>query len=458
MSTHTEPDDTSEPGSTSDRRVTRVLARPIQRFLAIESAGGIVLLLGAAVAMVWANAPWSSTYAQLWERSVGLHTDAFVLDLSVREWINDGAMALFFFVVGMEIKREVLSGELREAKAAALPVLAAVGGMVVPAIVFTLIARGGSGSGGWGIPMATDIAFAVGVVSLLGTKVPAALKVFLLTLAVADDLGAILVIAAVYSHGIEAAWLAVAAAVLTLVFVLYRRDVWSIPVHVVLALVTWYAMLRSGVHATVAGVLLGFLVPARARRTVVTSRAAVAPEPATDGAASSTDPAALVDPAASAGSPAPLDVRLADRLHPWTGFVVIPLFALANAGVPLGGDALGGARSSRVAIAIVVGLVLGKTVGVLGVSFVATRLGVARLPAGVSWLHMLGISAATGIGFTIAIFMTNLSLADAALRDQAKIGVFVASLVAALLATIILSLASRRPASGKDLPLGWPSA
>ncbi len=425
----------------SDRLLARGVAQPVARFLEIEAAGGILLLAAAVVAVVWANSPWASSYVHLWETPAGIEIGSFALELDLREWVNDGLMALFFFVAGMEIKREMVSGELRDPKAAALPILSAAGGMLVPAVIYLLVLRGQPGSGGWGIPMATDIAFAVGVVSLLGRRVPASLKLFLLTLAVADDLGAIFVIAIAYSQGLAFTWLAAAAVTLLVVFGLRRAGVWFLPLYIVLGVLAWYFMLRSGVHATVAGVILGFLTPTKPLRDDLDANAVTA----TLHAQRETTPMDVRNAAFHIKESLPVDVRLVDLLHPWTGYVIIPLFALANAGVPLGAEALRAAVTSPITIGVFLGLVVGKTIGVMGAATLASKLGVARMPDGVTMRQMLGISMAAGIGFTVAIFVTGISLADPALQDQAKIGIFAASLVAALLSAGVLSTARRSP-------------
>jgi NhaA family Na+:H+ antiporter len=287
--------------------------------------------------------------------------------------------------------------------------------------------------------MATDIAFAVGIVSLLGRRVPSSLKLFLLTLAVADDLGAIFVIAIAYSQGMQPAWLAGAAVALVAVYALRRSQVWFFPAYVVLGALAWYCMLRSGVHATVAGVVIGFLTPHRPLHDELDAAAVVGPI--------EQEPEPTAQQARNAAfrikEAVPLDVRLIDLLHPWTGYVIIPVFALANAGVPLGREALSAATSSTVTLGVLLGLVVGKTVGVFGASVLATRLGVARLPTGVRLPQMVGIALAAGIGFTVAIFVTGISLDAPALQDEAKIGIFAASFVAAVLSAVALVLADR---------------
>lgn len=432
----------------SDRLLARNLARPVARFLRIEAAAGVLLLIGALVAVVWANSGAASSYTHLWETPIDLTIGSFSLDLTLHEWVNDGLMALFFFVVGMEIKREMVAGELRDPRAAALPVIGALGGMIVPALIFYSINRGGPGAHGWGIPMATDIAFAVGIVSLLGSKVSPQLKLFLLTLAVADDLGAIGVIAVAYSQGIIFSWLALAGLMFVLTYALRRAHVWWIPAYVILGVIAWYAMLKSGVHATVAGVVMGFLVP------MVPLRDGVDVEAIADQLENRPELTAadVRNAAFQIKEAVPVGERLTDLLHPWTGFVVIPLFALANAGVPLSADALSAAASSSVTLGVALGLMVGKTVGVCAAAYLAVKIGLARLPRGTNFAQMVGISMAAGIGFTVAIFVTGLAFDDVGLQDQAKVGIFVASFGAAILSALVLSAASRR-VSAEELAL-----
>lgn len=422
-----------------DTLLARRVARPVARFMRIEAAGGLLLLAGAVVALVWFNV-WHRGYEAFWSIPLGLEAGSFHVELTLHEWVNDGLMALFFFVVGLEIKREMVSGELRDPRAAALPIVAALGGMAVPALIYSAVNAGGYGTRGWGIPMATDIAFAVGIVSLLGTRVPVALKLFLLTLAVADDLGGIAVIAVFYSQGIEPAWLAAAAGVYLAMALLRRAHVWYAPVYLVLGVVGWYFVLRSGVHATIAGVIAGFLVPTRPLRDhlgaeAIADRLEDQPELT---AADVKQAAFLIK------ETVPLNQRLTDLLHPWTSFVIVPVFAVANAAIPLDGASLGAALGSPITWGVFLGLLLGKTLGVSTASFLAVRSGIARLPHGVGWVQVVGVAIAAGIGFTVAMFVTSISFPDLERQTRATVGVFGASLVAALLSAAVLALAARR--------------
>jgi len=434
--------------SESDRFVPRAFARPAQRFMATEAAGGVVMLVAAVVALAWANSPWHQSYSDLWRTPLVVDVGNLVnLDhLSLQAWVNDALMAVFFFLAGLEIKREVVHGDLRDRRAIALPVFAALGGMVVPATIYALFNAGGPGSSGWGIPMATDIAFAVGVVTLLGRRVPAAAKVFILTLAIVDDIGAIVVIAVFYTGTLSPGWLAAALTGLAVVVALRRGDVQALAPYLSVGAFVWFAMLQSGVHATLAGVALGLLTPAwplrsprrfprAARRLidgverdyydrVVTQESFEAAEFRID------DLSRLAQLSTS-----PLE-RLASRLTPWVAFVIVPTFALANAGARFGGGAAG--LTDRVFLGVGVGLVLGKAVGVLGASWLAVRLGFGRLPAGATWHHMAGLAVTSGIGFTVALFVAGLSFDTPALLDSAKLGILAASLCAGVGGWLVL--------------------
>ncbi len=410
----------------------RRLPRAVQHFLHTESAGGIVLLVGALVALVWANSPWQASYEELWRTELTLELGRFRLTEDLRHWVNDGLMALFFFVIGLEIKRELVHGELRDPRTAALPVLAALGGMVVPALLYLLVAAGGPGGHGWGIPMATDIAFALGVVALLGRRVPASLKLFLLTLAIVDDIGAIVVIAVAYSSGLDLAALAVAGAGLMVVVALRRAEVTWVPIYVAVGAGVWLATLASGVHATIAGVVLGLLTPASPL-----TPAAVARDWAGD-LADEPSPEELVGMTRLAKESVSVAERLAHQLHPFTSFVVVPLFALANAGVVLSTGALAPTGAAAVAAGVVVGLVVGKVVGIAAFSWLALRLRWGTLPVGVGWGQLVGVATLAGIGFTVSLFIAGLAFDDPALADAAKLGILAASAIAAILGSLIL--------------------
>ena len=422
--------------------MARAVGRPMARFLSIEASGGILLMVATIVALVWANSPWSGSYYDFWHTEVNLSIgevvslDANGHSLTLVEFVNDVLMAVFFFVVGLEIKREMVTGELQRPRAAVLPVAAALGGMVVPALIFLAFNGSGAGSTGWGIPMATDIAFAVGVVSLLGRRVPTSLKVFLLSLAIVDDIGAILVIAIFYTSDLAMNWLYLGLATTVAVVLLTRAKVWYTPFYILLGSVLWYAMFRSGIHTTIAGVAMGLLAPAHP----LLDRAVMPPiELEKMDAADLRDAKFRLNESVSVAS------RLENRLHPVTGFVIIPVFALANAGVDISGESLSNALTSGITLGIVFGLVVGKIVGVSLFSLLALRLGLAVLPAGTTRRHIVGISAIAGIGFTVSLFVTGLAFDAVALQDEAKVGILVASIVAAAIGVLILRSA-REPA------------
>ena len=414
----------------SDRRIPRRIARPLREFLDIEAAGGVVLLAATVASLILANSPAGDSIASFWEEEVTLlEFGDFQLTETLGHWVNDGLMAIFFFVVGLEIKRELVTGDLRDPRRAALPAIAAVGGMVLPAALFLVFNLGGNGSRGWGIPMATDIAFAVGVMALLGDRVPSPLKVFLLTLAIVDDIGAIAVIAIFYSEGLSFRWLTIAAALLVIIVLMRAGKVWYVPAHVVVGTGVWVAMLKSGVHATIAGVLLGLLTPARPLRPAKTELT-VRP---------STSWSKLRRSMFDAKETIPVAERLQHLVHPWSSFLILPVFAFANAGIELSADGLADAASSPLTLGVIVGLVIGKPLGIVAMSYAAARTGVATIPPGMRWSHIAGAGALAGIGFTVSIFVSGLAFDSGPFQDQAKIGVLVASVVAALIGATALS-------------------
>lgn len=429
------------PWSRAGGPFARGVARPLQSFLAAEASSGILLLAAALIAIVWANSPWRGAYEDLWRTELAVGLGDWALREDLRHWINDGLMSLFFLVVGLEIKREFLTGELRHPRAAALPVIAALGGMVAPALIYLALNAGGEGSRGWGVPMATDIAFALGVLTLAARSAPPSLKLFLLTLAIVDDIGAIIVIAVFYSGGVSAAGLGLAAALVVLILLLQRSNVRATSVYMVLGVGVWLAFFESGVHPTIAGVILGLLTPAepfQRPRAVSGEAIRVADETVDDPVPPDADaPQWLYLARLSREAVSPL-ARMEAGLHPWTSYVVIPLFALANAGVALSGEALREATTSRVALGVLLGLVVGKMVGVTLATFAAVRSGLGRLPAGCGWRQIVGTAAVAGIGFTVSLFISELAFVRPILADEAKVGIFVASLVAGALGFAIL--------------------
>lgn len=425
-------EDSTEPLGAAAATPGLTMPQGVRRFLETEASGGVVLLGATVVALVWANSPWSSSYRSLWSTEVALSLGRHVLAEDLRHWVNDALMTVFFFVVGLEIKRELVRGDLRDRRVAALPVAAAVGGMVVPAGLYLLVTAGGTGTHGWGIPMATDIAFAVAVVGLLGPRVPPPLKLFLLTLAIVDDIGAILVIALFYADAIRPVFLGAAAALLGVMLLLRWAGVVRVAPYVVLGCGVWLATQASGVHATIAGVVLGLLAPAQAF-----TAAAVARQWAED-LSDEPSPAeleAMTRLASTTVSPAE---RLEHLLHPWTSFLVVPLFAVANAGVRLRADAVDAPGAIAVAVGVVVGLVVGKTIGITAAVWLAVRTGLARLPEGTTWPMLVGLATIAGMGFTVSLFITELAFGEGPLQDAGKIGVLAASALAAVVGAAVL--------------------
>lgn len=403
--------------------------RPLGDFLTRQAGAAALLVLAAVVAMVWANSPWWESYSNVWERELALTFDGASLSLTLREWVNDGLMTLFFFVAGLEIKREMTQGELREPRHAALPIIGAVGGMVMPAVVFLALNAGGPGSHGWGIPVATDIAIVMGMIALLASRVPSWLKLFLLALAIVDDIGAIVVIAVFYSSGVSFGWLLVAAATVVVALVL-RSRVPTITVYVVLGVVCWFALHEAHVHPTLAGVVFGMLAPVTPRRhTGLVDADELLLHPSAELAA---------EMAHRARDSVSIVEWLIHRLHPYTAYAVVPVFALANAGVRVPLGEVGETLSSSVTWGVVLGLVVGKTVGIFGASMLAVATRVGSLPPGVTPRYLLGASALGGIGFTVSLFVSRLAFVDPDLGRDARIGVLAASICAALIGTAIL--------------------
>jgi len=432
---------------TSDRTVPSRFVRPVLRFASIEASGGVVLLIGAVAALIWANAPFGESYASFWETPLNLEIGELIhLDESLRDFVNDALMTIFFFVVGLEIKRELAVGELRDRKRAALPAIAAVGGMVVPALIYVafVIGEPGEATRGWGIPMATDIAFSVGVVSLLGARVSVGAKLFLLALAIADDIGAIAVIAIFYTSDLATGWLAASLATLAVIYVAGRVGIRSTTFYVVAGIAAWFFLFESGVHATLAGVALGFLTPAAAwysdrdyydRASWILSQRQM--DEAAPSSAERVDDHALTLANVAKESVPPLN-RLERALHPWSSFVVVPIFALANAGVRFADIDVGAALTSSVALGVGFGLVVGKIVGITGATWLALRFNIGRLPPRTGWLQIIGLASLAGIGFTVSLFVTELAFTGGELADRAKIGIFIGSTVAGIAGYLLL--------------------
>jgi Na+:H+ antiporter, NhaA family len=416
-------------------RFIRTARRPLDRFLHVEAASGIVLLLTAALALGWANSPWGESYRHLWHTPVGVRLGGFVFERSLEWVVNDGLMAIFFFLVGLEIRREIHCGELSEWRRAALPVAAALGGMLAPALLYLAFAGAPETRSGWGVPMATDIAFAVGILTLLGKRVPPALRVLLLALAVIDDLGAIVVIAVFYTAGFEVRGLLVAAGGLGGVLLLQRVGVRAKSAYVLPALVAWAGVYAAGIHPTIAGVAVGLMTPVRAwlgpEGFVADLRREVdhleGPRPLTN---------TLHNVSAARREALSPAESLIHSLHPWVAFGIMPLFALANSGVALEGAGFDG-TAWRVAGAVALGLVVGKPVGVLLLCFLTIRLGLSRLPAGLTAAHLVVLGVVAGVGFTMALFIAQLAFTAPGLLVAAKVGILVASGAAGATAVLL---------------------
>ena len=396
--------------------MTRRIA-PLRDFLNRESTSGLLILLSSALGLAVANSPLADFYFSTLDFHLAVGADWYLIDLSILKIINYLLMSIFFFVVGLEIKRELTSGHLASLKKAMLPFVAAIGGMAVPALIYLSIA-GGTAAGGWGVPVATDIALAVGLLTMIGPSVAASLRSFLLALAVIDDVGAILIIAFVYSTGIKFSWLAAGLICIALIVTLKKAGVESTLVYSVFAFTLWFTLYKTGVHPTLAGVILGLMTP-----NIVRRRTKI--EDLEDGSVSVIE-------------------WLEHKFHPISTFVVVPLFAFANTGVVITADSIQGASQSAVAWGIFFGLVVGKPLGVLLASFAAKKVKIAELPEGVNAPSLLATGSAAGIGFTVAIFIANLAFTDPQMQDIAVLAVIVASVVSALISIALFKVLAKR--------------
>ena len=443
------------------RPIDRIL-RPFQQFAQHETSSGLVLLGCAVVALAWANSPWGASYEHLWEQQLALGHADWGLTMSLHHWINDGLMAIFFFVVGLEIKRELLIGELSTRQTAALPIAGALGGMIVPALIYTAFNAGTEGIRGWGIPMATDIAFALGALSLLGPRVPTVLKVFLAALAIAADLGAVIAIAVFYTADLSMSSLTAAAVIFVALLGLNKLGVRRATVYGLVGIALWLAVLASGVHATIAGVMLALTIPARTRINESEFVAYVEQSLADFRAADEPGTTVLTNPGhqyaihglerACEGAQAPL-FKLEHKLHALVAFGIMPLFALANAGVRVSAGSLG-ELASPIVLGIVLGLVLGKPIGITLFSWLSSRAGIAELSKDASWRALHGVSWLGGIGFTMSLFVAHLAFAGTPHLEEAKIGILIASSIAGVTGWVILnrifSSAERRDARARS--------
>jgi NhaA family Na+:H+ antiporter len=387
------------------------LTSPFQEFFRTEAATGALLVACAGCALLVANSAWAGAYHQLWATPMAVGAGEYRMSLTLHQWINDGLMSVFFLLVGLEIKREALAGELASPRQAALPVAAAIGGMLVPAVIYVLTSRGGLAARGWAIPMATDIAFALGMLALIAPRAPSGLKIFLAALAIVDDMGAVLVIALFYTSTINGNALALAGLTLLSLIALNARRVQRLTPYLAIGCALWFFVHASGVHATIAGVWLAFVIPMRT---------------GADGVASSNAPAT-----------SPL-LRLEQALHGFSAFVVMPLFAFSNAGVSLNGS-----PGSSVTLAVILGLAIGKPIGITAAALAAVRLRLAALPEGVSWTALHGCAWLGGIGFTMSLFIATLAFQGTPLLDAAKVGILAGSILAGIVGAIVTRMAVR---------------
>jgi len=435
------------------------LPRPFsifREFTRLAAAGSILLLLATVGAFVWANSPWSESYAALWDVHLRIGVEAFAIDESLLHWINDGLMVLFFFLVGLEIKRELIAGELSTPRKAALPIAAAIGGMVVPALIYLALNPTGETARGWGVPMATDIAFALAVLTALGSRAPTSLKVFLTALAIIDDLGAILVIALFYSEGVVPAWLGLGGILLLAMVGLNLLHVRSPIPYALLGVVVWVAFLESGIHATVAGVLAAMTIPARRR---IDSREFLergrrlleefdeASEFRGKRLIGQAQQEAIHRLESSCEAVATPLSRMEHKLHPWVTFLILPLFALANAGVTIQGGTL---FVPGLTLGIVFGLLFGKQLGITLFAWFAVRLGLASLPEDVRWTHVYATAWLGGIGFTMSLFIAGLAFTTPALLDASKLAILTASILSGVGGWLLLVGASRKRSTAPE--------
>lgn len=424
-------------------RVSRRLVLPAERFLHSETVSGAVLFAMSALALAWANSPWQTSYFELRELPIWLGAGPFGIRHSLQEWVNDGLMVLFFFVVALEVKRELLCGELSEKRKAILPVAAALGGMLVPAALFWACNAGSPTARGWGIPMATDIAFAVAALALLGPTVPLVLRVFLLSYAIVDDIGAILVIALFYSGSISWPPLGLALALLAVMALVHRLGASEMSLYWVLGILVWAATLQSGVHSTIAGVILGALAPATAPAgreqflDQVSERGKQIRDFLSRGDAGQSDELLGELEELARQTEPPLE-RLERTVHPWVSFAVLPLFALLNAGVDVSADLLRSSLSSPLALGIALGLLIGKPLGILAATWACVRLRLASLPAQITWRHLAGVGFLGGIGFTVALFIAGLAFHEPREIAEATVAILAVSAAAMGIGCLIL--------------------
>ena len=427
------------------KKITQLIADPFERFLQLQSSGGLLLILATAIALIWSNSAYSASYFSLWERHLSLEYGSFKFSRSLHWWINDALMTIFFFVVGLEIKREVLAGKLSSLKDAIFPMAAAIGGMLFPVILFLIIVGRGESAQGWGVPMATDIAFALGVLSLLGKKVPLSLKVFLTALAIVDDIGALLVITIFYSHEIHWASLQIAGGLFLLLLIFNYLNLRMIYVYLLLGIFIWYFFVQSGIHPTIAGVLLALTIPASRKihmqSFIEQAKAGLnkfqnAKWPDSDIALTNQQTHALDTIKESLTKVQSPVYVLENSLGDFVTKLAMPLFALANASIVFGETKIDFFNSAT--LGVIIALLLGKVCGISLFSWLSVKLGWAKLPEHISWTQIIGVGVLAGIGFTMSLFIANLAFSDPKLIGQFKIGIFIASFLAGSIGFIII--------------------
>ena len=434
-----------------NNEVVRNILSPFQRFFQIESSGGIILLLFTILAIVWTNSLFSESYFKLWEQKISISIFGFSLSESLKHWINDGLMAIFFFVAGLEIKRELMIGELSTGKKASLPFFAAVGGMAVPALIYVFLNEDPATSNGWGIPMATDIAFSLGILSLLGKRVPVSLKVFLVAFAIVDDLGAVSVIAIFYSNGIHLKYFLIGSGLFLYLILFNLLKLRAIPIYMIFGWIIWYMFLESGIHPTVAGVLIAFTIPLGRKIRVSTFRKRMDSnllEFCDDGC---NDKVTLTDEQLAAIDNMESETRkvqsplqsLEHKLHGFVTYVIIPLFAFANAGVTIESRDIS-IMFHPLTTSIGYSLIIGKTIGIFVFSWIAIKLKLALMPENIKWIHIFGVALLGGMGFTMSIFITNLAFDMPELINFSKLGIIAGSFASALLGFLILRISLRK--------------
>ena len=438
----------------------RRIIYPLQKFIKAESFSGILLMFVTLMALAWANSPWADSYTETWNTPLTIAFGEFGLTKAAILWINDGLMAIFFFVVGLEIKREMLMGELASLKNAAFPVVAAIGGMVIPALIYVFLNSNSDGISGWGIPMATDIAFALGILTLLGNRVPLSLKLFLVAFAIVDDIGAVLVIALFYTAEVSFTFLFGALLVFGVLMIISALRVRMVWIYILLGIVMWVLFLKSGVHATIAGILLAITIPARSKITeaefvsstnniLAELQSIYAPRAGREEDVEEMEEEqyqaavyTLEDNCEEALSPLH---RLEHSLHPWVAYAIMPIFALANAGIYIDANLTSG-FSNPISWGIILGLVLGKPIGILLLTWLSSVTGLVSKPATISWMQVIGAGLLGGIGFTMSIFIANLAFVGSPYLAQAKLAILSASLVAGVTAYLLLRTTSRKVA------------